>query len=125
MKTKDFFTTEFYENPELTLDVLNQLVQQNQVAYQEMYQSGEFLFMEVFENEDTKQILSSIISDLEAYKTYNNENFVSDGNTQIGLCALQDEHSHFFRDCEGYKEIRWDNEAEVFFFTEDMLPKFN
>lgn len=27
METKDFFTTEFYEQPELTLEVLNRLVE--------------------------------------------------------------------------------------------------
>lgn len=125
MERKDFFTPEFYENPELALDILNQLVQQKQVADQDMYQSGEFLFMEVYENEDTKKILSPVISDLEAYKVYNNESFVSDETTQIGLCALQDEHSRFFRDVEGYKEIRWNAVVREFVFAEDMPPRFN
>ena len=56
METKDFFTTEFYEQPELTLEVLNRLVEGKHVADQDMYEGGEFLYMEVYENEDTKKI---------------------------------------------------------------------
>lgn len=124
MKRKDFFTNEFYENSELTLSVLNQLVNQDHVADQDMYQNGEFLYMEVYENEITKKILSSVISDLEAYKAYNNESFVSDETTQIGLCALQDEHSKFFRNAEGYKEIRWNAVVREFVHEEDMPINF-
>lgn len=125
METKNFFTTEFYENPELTLEVLNRLVEGKHVANQDMYQNGEFLFMEVYENEDTKKILSSVILNLEAYKAYNNENFVSDGTTQIGLCALQNEHNRFFRSLEGDKEIRWYSEERTFVFSEDMPSRFD
>lgn len=97
MEKKTFFTEDFYNSPQLTLDILNELVSKNQVADRDMYSSGEFLYMEVYENEETKNILSAVISDLEAYKAYNNENYVSDATTQIGLCALQDEHNMFFR----------------------------
>lgn len=82
METKNFFTVEFYEKPELTLEALNRLVEGKHVAAQDMYEGGEFLYMEVYENEDTKKILSPVISDLEAYKAYNNEYFVSDETTQ-------------------------------------------
>lgn len=125
METKNFFTTEFYEQPELALEVLNRLVEGKHVTDQDMYEGGEFLYMEVYENEDTKKILSPVISDLEAYKAYNNECFVSNETTQIGLCALQDEHEHFFRDSEGNKEIRWNNDAKAFVFAEDMPSKFD
>ena len=125
METKQFFTTEFYKDPQLTLDVMNKLVGSKQVADKEMYQDGTFLYMEVFENDTTKEILSPVISDLEAYKAFNNEGFVSDETTEIGLCALQDEHSRFFRDFEGDKEIRWNHEAEAFVFAEDMPQKID
>lgn len=119
METKNFFTTEFYKDPKLTLDVMNKLVESKQVADRDMYSSGSFLFMEVFENETTKEILSPVISDLEAYKAYNNECFVSDETTEIGICALMDEHQRmFYRDG---KEIRWDAEAEYFVFEEDLI----
>lgn len=125
METKNFFTTEFYENPGLTLEVLNRLVEGKHVADQDMYEGGEFLYMEVYENEETKKILSLVISDLEAYKAYNNECFVSDAATQIGLCALQDEHDHLFRNFKGNKEIRWNNDVNTFVFAEDMPSKFD
>ena len=125
MKRKDFFTPDFYENPEQTLDVLNQLVNQKQVSDADMYQRGEFLFMEVFENEETKKILSSVISDLDAYKIYNNENYASDQATQIGLCALHDEHNSIFRYHEGFKGIKWNSDAEEFAFAENMPSNFD
>lgn len=116
MTTKTFFTPAFYENPNLTLDILNQLFNTKQVADHDMYKSGTFLYMEVYENEQTKELLSKVISDLEAYKAYNAECFVSDETTEIGLCALQNEHHRHF----GYsKEIKWDAEIEEFFFAED------
>lgn len=125
MEKKTFFSEDFYNSPQLTLDILNELVSKNQVADRDMYSSGEFLYMEVYENEETKNILSAVISDLEAYKAYNNENYVSDATTQIGLCALQDEHNMFFRFFEGDKEIKWDAKIENFVFSEDMPPRFN
>ena len=119
METKNFFTTDFYSDPQLTLDVMNKLVESKQVADKDMYQDGTFLFMEVFENDTTKEILSPVISDLEAYKAYNNESFVSDATTEIGLCALQDEHRRIFYP-DG-KEIKWDADAECFVFEEDLI----
>ena len=97
MKTIEFFTKEFYEDPYLTVTILNELIEANQVADQEMYQSGTFLFMEVFNNERTQRILSKVISDLDAYREYNNQYFVSSQDSEIiGLCALQDEHRRLF-----------------------------
>lgn len=119
MKTKQFFTTDFYNNPDLTLNVLNALVKEGHVADMEMYQNGTFLFMEVYENDKTNEILSPIISDLEAYKSYNNECFVSDETTQIGLCALQVEHSEVFH--KDGKEIKWDTKAGCFVFSDDLM----
>lgn len=119
MGTKQFFTTEFYKDPQLTLDVMNKLVVSRQIADKDMYQDGTFLYMEVFENDTTKEILSPVISDLEAYKAFNNEGFVSDETTEIGLCALQDEHRKIFY--HDGKEIKWDANAECFVFEEDLI----
>lgn len=119
METKNFFTPEFKTNPQLTLDVLNKLVEDSHVADQDMYQSGTFLFMEVFDNEETIKILSQVISDMEAYKKFNNEWFPSDKSTEIGLCALQDEHKKmFYRDG---KEIKWDDRFGEFVFEDDLI----
>ncbi len=125
MKKKDFFTEEFYANPQLTLNILNELVAKNHVADREMYQNGDFLYMEVYENEETRKILAPIISDFETYKEYNNENFASDYTTQIGLCALQDEHTEAFRSEEGNKCINWNYQIESFVFAEDMPSRFD
>lgn len=119
METKNFFTIGFYNDPQLTLDVMNKLVDSKQVADKDMYQDGTFLFMEVFENETTRDILSPVISDLEVYKAYDNEGFVSDETTEIGLCALQDEHRRIFY--HDGKEIKWDADAERFVFEGDLI----
>nr|WP_302830047.1 hypothetical protein [uncultured Bacteroides sp.] len=125
MKTKDFFTTEFYKNPDLTLDVLNQLIQQKQVADIEMYDSGTFFYMCVHDNDESRSLLSQVISDFDAYKGYNDECFACKcSEFLIVLCALHDEHSSFFRSFEGCKEIKWDREAGAFLFAEDMPSKF-
>ena len=121
METKDFLTQEFYNDPQLTLDIFNQLLAKDQVKSIDMYSSGTFLYLECFENEETKVILSSIISDLEAYKSYNNESYVSDDTTQIGLCALQYEHESAFKSLPGYKAISWSHEYEEFVFEEDNV----
>ena len=119
MERKDFFTQEFYENPNLTLDIMNQLVEGYHVAGMDMYQSGTFLFMEVYENDDTKKILAPVISVLETYKEYNNKNYASDEPTQIGLCALFDEHSGVF--FKKGKEIMWDKDCRQFVFQDDFM----
>lgn len=125
MERKDFFTQTFYENPEITLDIFNQLIQQKQVADIEMYDSGTFLYMCVHDNDKTKQLLSQVISDIETYKTYNNDCFVCKCSEYlIVLCALHEEHTRFFRNHEGYKEIKWNKETGTFLFEEDMPSLF-
>jgi hypothetical protein len=115
-KKKYFFLTEeFYNQSYLSIDVLNKLVESkdNLVADRDMYQSGKFLFMEVFDNENSREILKKIISDFDAYKLFNNEKYPSDKDTEIGLSALQDLHLSY----HGYEdEIMWDNENECFEF---------
>lgn len=119
------FTEDFYKNPNLAKDVLNRLVNEKQVSNMDMYKSGTFLYMDVYDNDKAKEILSSVICDMNAYKKYNGESFVSDEKTQIGLCALQDEHGRFFHDLEGDKEIKWDAELEEFVFAEDIPFSFD
>ena len=116
MEKKGFFTQEFYENPTLTLDVFNKLASSDHVATIDMYRSGTFLYMEVFENDETKEILSQVISNLSLYKEYNNEGWTPSEPARIGLCALHYEHQVFF----GYdKEIARDLDSEIFVFNED------
>lgn len=106
-----FLTDGFYLNPILTLTALNELIKQNLVADKDMYSNGTFLFMEVVENDKSRQILSTVIYDLDKYKQFNNSNFSSDKTTQIGLCALQDLHTKHFGAGD---EIIWDAESGLF-----------
>lgn len=121
METKVFLTQEFYTDPQLTLDIFNQLVEKKQVASIDMYKSGTFRFFEVYENEETKSILAPIIADLDAYKAYNNENYTYNELTQINLGALQDEHTSAFKHLPGYKSISWSYEYDEFVFEEDNV----
>jgi len=117
-ETVDFLTERFYNDPVLTLNILNELDSGlNHIADKDMYGSGEWLFMEAYENEATKNILSPVIKDLEAYKQYNNEKFTADETTQIGLCALQHLHTKHFDWKFG---IVWDNENQEFDFNKNM-----
>ncbi|MDD3037930.1 hypothetical protein [Bacteroides sp.] len=126
MERKDFFTPAFYENPELALDILNQLVLQKLVADIDMYSSGTFLNMSVHDNTESRSLLSKVISDLDAYKEYNNECFTCKCSEHlIVLCALYDEHTSAFRNCEGCKEIEWDCNAGEFLFAENFPAKFD
>jgi len=111
MNRKEFLTDEFYSNTFATLTALNELVKQKLVADKDMYSSGTFLFMEVYDNEKSRKILSTVISDFDKYKEFNNSNFASDETTGIGLSALQDLHCKHFGNSD---EIMWDNEAEEF-----------
>ncbi len=120
MKEKQpFYTEKFYEDPKITLDILNKLIDDDHVADMDMYKSGTFLFMEVYDNEKTRDILSPIISDIDAYIKYNNEGWVSDESTEIGLCGLQDDHrSQFYNDGQ---EILWDDRFREFVFLDDLI----
>ncbi|MDY3362593.1 hypothetical protein PG623_01120 [Riemerella anatipestifer] len=118
---QDFLTTEFYENPNVTLEVLNQLVKEDLVADMDMYQDGDFLFMEVYDNEKSRDILKKVISDFDEYITYNNSRYASDDSTPIGISALHDAHTKSF---ERDDEIVWDSENECFVFRGTMENEF-
>ena len=122
--TKVFFADNFYSNPQIVLDTINKLLKNSHVADQEIYQDKAYLFMEVFENEETKKILSSVISDLDAYKKYNNQNYACDESTEIGLCALQSEYNklHIYGDSELC--LKYDLKNKIFVFARDLNPFF-
>lgn len=111
---KEFYTADFYKSTQTTLKVLNALVQSCQLRSMEMYRNGEFLYMDVYDDAHTREVLSSVISDFNAYKVYNNEKFIASIHTRIGLCALVDDFEMFFE-----QKIRWDYDAEHFFIHEE------
>lgn len=111
MNTKEFLTEKFYSNTFSTLTALNDLIKQNLVADKDMYSNGTFLFMKVYDNKKSRQILSTVISDFDKYKAFNNSNFSNDEYTVIGLSALQDLHHNYFGNED---EIMWDSETGKF-----------
>ncbi len=110
---KEFYTDDFYEKSDKTLDVLNTIVQSCQMHSMEMYRNGEFLYMDAYDDAHTREVLSPVISDFNAYKVYNNNKFIAPINTRIGLCALVDDFETFFG-----KKIIWDYDNEHFFYSE-------
>lgn len=118
MKREKFFRQDFYERPELTLNILNELVETKQVAVMDMYSSGEFLYMCVYENDKTKKLLSQVISNMGAYKKYSATHFVEYAPKDISLCALEYHHEHVF--WRTGKTIMWDEELRKFVFDEDF-----
>ncbi|MGL5913457.1 MAG: hypothetical protein ACRCZB_04775 [Bacteroidales bacterium] len=111
MKTQEFLTEEFYLSEFTTRDVFNKLIKNKLVADKDMYSSGEFLFMEVIDNEKSREILAPVISNLKEYKEFNESHLVCDSKCVIDMSMLQELHyRHFGRD----SEIMWDNENEEF-----------
>lgn len=112
---KEFYTADFYKSPQTTLKVLNALVQSGyQLRAWDMYRNGDFLYMAVYDDYYTREVLSPVISDFKAYKVYNNDKFIAPIATWIHLCALVDDFEMFFE-----QKIRWDYDAGQFFIPEE------
>lgn len=105
-KKYTFFTEEFYNNKSLALEVLNKCLEENfkHINDYDTYTSGEILFWDMKENEETKEILKPIISDLEAFKKENAEQFVTDDDTEIGLHFIASAYDEFYRNSIMYDE---------------------
>ena len=119
METPDFLTEKFFESSLTVFHLVNKLVDNKHVADREMYQSGEVLFIEVYETDETKSILSEVISDLQAYKEYNAKCFISADEPEtptIVLMALLDLHEKQF----GLEEaLIWNGITERFIQVKD------
>jgi len=113
---KSFLTEEFYLNPCTALNALNDLVTQDLVEDMDMYSEGEFLTMEVFDNEKSREILSTCISDFDKYIKYNNDGFASDETTEIGLSGLHYLHDNHFKNKD---EIVWNVNKMRFYFIDN------
>ncbi len=110
----NFLTDEFYSSEYKTLDVFNKLIKNDKlISENDMYSNGGFLVLEVYDNEEARNILKSLISDFDEYKKQHNEDFYPSKNDKIGLCLLHDIHWSTFGN---ETEIMWDNEYECFEF---------
>lgn len=113
---QSYFTEDFYKNPNLTLDALNQLKSSKFVKELDMYGSGEFLIFEVLHNTETEMIISKIISDLTAYSLQNQKDYTYQGNG-IDFSLLVDEYKSVF---DSEYEIMWDAEDHTFCFASSL-----
>lgn len=112
---KEFYTDDFYKSTQTTLKVLNTLVQSRyQLRAWDMYRNGDFLIMAVYDNYYTREVLSAVILDFNAYKGYHREKFITPIATWIYLCALVDDFEMFFE-----QKIRWDYDTGQFFISEE------
>lgn len=108
-----FFTDMFYNHPYLTIKVLNTLIETGNYdkGSFDMYGSGEFLSMDVKDCPESREILSALISDFEAYDAYDKGRYMGTPEGYFGLCSLQEVHDEF---SPSEDWIRWDEETEKF-----------
>jgi hypothetical protein len=121
MRKIEFFTEEFYTQPNLIINVLNKCLEKNfkHVNDYDTYESGEILIWEIAENERTLEILKPVISDIEAYKKQYKEDYGTDADTQIGLSLLADSFSQYHK--YGELEIRYDKARKKFMHHKDYF----
>lgn len=93
----NFLTKEFKKMSLETLEVFNELLKNKLlVKEKDNYASGEFFFLIVIDNVQSRKILSSVISDIDAYIEYHNTKYEKTEKNCIDLSALHDIHkSHF------------------------------
>lgn len=119
-KKTDIFTKEFYENAFATLATLNTFADNKEkyINEMDMYESGTFLFMSVYDNEENRKILSHVISNIDNYKEYCKKLFIGDDidNEYIDVSGLVYEFEDIFY---GKYNILWDKNAETFYFDEE------
>jgi hypothetical protein len=113
---KSYLTTEFYENPKLLVNVFNELYAiKNCVSDFDMYESGEFLFYEVYDTPETREKLSVLISNFDEYKKALNSNFIGGCDEKhIDLSELEYQFTEAFGFGKKRQWIYWDKNNEKF-----------
>ncbi len=105
----------FYEDSYWGLGVMNTLLTSGEVVINDHYSSGEFLTLEVQDSEKTREILSKVISDIDAYKVFNADGYFVQSEQGIALSVLHELHRKAF---PGWaNEIMYDNEHNYFNFA--------
>ena len=113
---QSYFTEKFYQDPNITLDMLNQLKSSKFVKELDMYGSGEFLIFEVLHNAETEKIVSKAISNLSAYSVQNQKDYTYKGS-DLDFSLLVDEYKSVF---DSEYEIMWDAENNTFCFASSL-----
>lgn len=109
MKKYPFLTDKFYSSTFETLSVFNAILKSKLDDDKDMYTSGTYLSMGVKDCEQSRIILSKLISDFPAYEELNK----SRGYAPLSLNTLQEIHLETFGPGD---EIMWDSEREEFEF---------
>lgn len=105
---------DFFLNEYLAVNLLNQIVEKGDEIIElfEIYTGGRFLMLEVKDTPASREILSSVISDIDAYKELNKDGFVNSGDEVIGLPALVDIYEqHYWNQ----HSIMWDKDSNQFY----------
>lgn len=114
-----FMTEAFYADEELTLTIFNTLYNKGHVVTSDTYDSGEILYLDVKDNDETRALLSQVISNFPEYIAYNAKSYFVTYVNNIGLCSLQDIHAEHF----GIPfMIIWDDLRNQFKFYEEDFP---
>jgi hypothetical protein len=94
------------------LNVFNELNNGNLFLEKDLYADGELLFISVYDNEESRKILSSVIFDMELYIKKSSEIYALNPNQkEIILCSLaQAQKKH----CGYDDRIMYDKDSEEF-----------
>lgn len=113
MKISTFLTEFFFENPNNLISILNEIIQdkKSNVADMDNYDSGETLYLEIFENQFNLKRIYKLVSNLEDYKVYCDNNFATDEETRISCSGLFFQHQKHF---SNNQEITWDNKLKCY-----------
>ena len=105
----DFLTPEFFETPQLLLEVMNELLVNDHEYVKEidMYGTGTFLDFECYDTDFVREKLSRLINDFKGYLNFNRGHFFTYDDTEISINSLQFIHASTFPE----HEITW-NENE-------------
>lgn len=110
-----FFTDAFYKSPFASIEVLNEIKEKQFDRDFDMYGSGEFLYMAALDCPSAREILSRVISDIDAYLAHYEGQYTDPTPGTIILNGLSDEIIKAY----GYsKELMWHEEDNCFYTAE-------
>lgn len=113
MKSKLPFLKElFYKDSGWLLLALNRLLKEGLVTINDHYGDGDFLFMRVKWNDQSKTILSEVIDDFEGYNGFCRKELISAfRGDEIDMFGLYWIHAQWYPNGD---EICWDKNIEYF-----------
>lgn len=106
---KKFYKEQFYKSALETTVLLDELHDANLLCVTEYYQDGTILALEATDCTDVREMLSSLILDMEAYITENNETFTT-SEKNIPLTLLATDYQDFHKE-----KIVWDDQVGCFY----------